>query len=338
MAEIHFLNVLEGDCNIIKHDSGRVSVIDVSNAYDEEDTPEETATKNSETRKLMRLRTGVPTNKKDYKQKLDPDNPITYLRDLGVNTIWRFIVTHPDMDHLDGIQDLYKNFAITNTWDTNNNKECDLNEHFGGYNKEDWKFYKKLRNNQVPNTKRLTLFSGEKANFWQEDNIEILSPTPSIVTNCNNCGDYNDLSYVFLFTPPKINGRTWKILFAGDSDDLTWEHILNEHSEKIKNVDILLAPHHGRDSGRDYKFLETITPTITLFGNAASKHLAYDKYPEIRITNNQAGYVIIDCQSSYLGLYVKNKEFAHDFCTKRGFQTTYSSKFKAYMIGQINAK
>ena len=51
MSTIHFLNVLEGDCNIIQHDSGRVTVIDVSNAYDDVDTEEEKAVKASEIRK-----------------------------------------------------------------------------------------------------------------------------------------------------------------------------------------------------------------------------------------------------------------------------------------------
>ena len=37
MSTIHFLNVKEGDCNIIQHDSGRVSVIDVSNGNDDND-------------------------------------------------------------------------------------------------------------------------------------------------------------------------------------------------------------------------------------------------------------------------------------------------------------
>ena len=32
MATIHFLNVKQGDCSIINHDSGRVTVIDVCNA------------------------------------------------------------------------------------------------------------------------------------------------------------------------------------------------------------------------------------------------------------------------------------------------------------------
>jgi len=80
MATIHFLNVLEGDCNIIQHDSGRVTVMDVSNAYNDEDTAEEKAVKASKEREEMRNRTFVPSDKKNYHQKKDPDNPIDYLK------------------------------------------------------------------------------------------------------------------------------------------------------------------------------------------------------------------------------------------------------------------
>src|ERR1041385_3238912 len=112
MSIIHFLNVLEGDCNIIQHDSGRISVIDVSNAYNAEDTEEEKRVKASKERADMRKRTQVPSDKVDYKQKENPDNPIDYLKEnIGTNGIFRFIITHPDMDHLDGIQDLYSEFG-----------------------------------------------------------------------------------------------------------------------------------------------------------------------------------------------------------------------------------
>ena len=79
MAIVHFLNVLEGDCNIIQHDSGRLTMIDISNAYNDIDTDEEKKSKASEEREERRQRTQVPSDKVDYKQKQTPDNPIVYL-------------------------------------------------------------------------------------------------------------------------------------------------------------------------------------------------------------------------------------------------------------------
>lgn len=337
MAIIHFLNVLEGDCNIIQHDSGRTTVIDVSNAYNDYDTEAEIAVKQSQMRKDMYERTQVPSDKKDYKQKKEPDNPILYLKEKGINEIFRFIVTHPDMDHLDGIQDLFQEFNVINFWDTNNTKEISDKASSGGYNMEDWKFYVSLRDGKISPSNRLTYSSGNSNLYYNEDYIEVLSPTTDILNSCNEKSNWNDSSYVLLFSPPKADGSNWKILFAGDSEDLTWEHILKNHSEKIKNIDILFAPHHGRDSNRNFNFLNEITPKITLFGNANSKHLAYNKYFPIRITNNQAGYIILETSPENIKLYVKNFEFARDFCAKHKFSIpNLNTTHNAYFIGELS--
>ncbi|UTN06559.1 hypothetical protein L0669_11760 [Flavobacterium bizetiae] len=337
MSKIHFLNVLEGDCNIIQHDSGRISVIDVSNAYNDYDTAEEIKVRNSEIRKNMYLRTQVPTNKKDYKQKKTPDNPIQYLKKLKINSIFRFIITHPDMDHLDGIKDLFDEFSIQNIWDTCNSKGISDKANSGGYNMDDWKFYKKIRDTEYKEPKRLTYYATNVNDYYNQDYIQILSPTPELIKHCNDKENWNDSSYVLLYTPPKADGGNWKILLAGDSEDKTWEYILNNFEEEVKNIDILFAPHHGRDSGRNYDFLATLNPTITLFGNASSKHLAYNSYPEIRITNNQAGYIILDIQKDKISFYVKNYEFARDFRNNRKWSDpTFDKILDAYHIFDIS--
>ena len=43
----------------------------------------------------------------NHQQKNYPVNPIQYLKDFGVSTIFRFILTHPDMDHMDGMKSLF---------------------------------------------------------------------------------------------------------------------------------------------------------------------------------------------------------------------------------------
>ena len=341
MSRVHFLNVLEGDCNIIQHDSGRVSVIDVSNASNDIDTAQELAVRSSITRKAMFSRTQVPTGKKDYKQKSDPDNPIAYLTKYHISQIWRFIVTHPDMDHLDGIRDFFETIPVTVTWAPSNNCKKDFSgTSNGGYNKEDWDFYLNIRDKKYNGTDLRDYLHGDIQSFYQEDYITILSPTKDLIETADKCGDYNDASYVLFYTPPRSNGRQWKILFAGDSHDGSWEHILKHHKSKLTNIDILIAPHHGRDSGRNYDFLDVLAPTITLFGNASAQHLAYDSYPEIRITNNQAGYIILDISEDRIELLVKNHEFANDFRNnpkRRLGNSTYNAQLDAWSLGQLTA-
>lgn len=337
MPRIHFLNVLEGDCNIIQHDNGHITVMDVSNASNDEWTLQEQQVRASQERQEMQNNDYVPIGKTNFHQKRTPDNPIDYLKKYGVKDIFRFIISHPDMDHLDGIRDLYQDFTVINTWDTNNDKE-----HTGGtggkYNSEDWDFYKNLRDGKYTATKRLTLYSGSSGDHYSNDHLHILSPTPELVATANAIQDYNELSYAILYTPPKAGGGTWKILFAGDGCDDTWKHIIATHGTLVSDIDVLLAPHHGRGSNRDFSFLNVLNPKLTLMGNASSTHLAYSSYPEVRITNNQAGYVILDIIPEKIDVYVKNKEFADVFRNnpKRNLgNSQYFPHVDAHFLGSL---
>lgn len=338
MSTIHFLNVLEGDCNIIQHDSGRVSVIDICNGNHDEKALNELLGK-VDRLVVQKNRRYVPGTRNDYMQKKHPENPIEYLSaKLGLKNIHRFIITHPDMDHIDGIEALYSEFNISNTWDHNNKKTIAENQSFIGYKKADWDFYKKLRDGSQKIIKRLTYFDNIKpCQYWEEDNITVLAPSNDLLKQANETGEYNDASYVLLFTPPKRSGSKWKILFGGDSHNATWSHILENHFELVADIDVLIAPHHGRDSDMDFSFLEILNPKLTLMGNASSKHLAYYKYPS-HITNNQAGTVILDISNESIAVYVKNEAFAKDYRANRNWgNPEYSEVFDAFMIGLFGA-
>ena len=339
MARIDFLNVLEGDCSIIKHDSGRYTMIDISNGDNEYDKADAVKKEISEAREERRLRTMVPTGKTDYKQKHTPDNPIQYLKDkVKPAEIFRFIITHPDMDHIDGIEGLYSEYFVRNTWDTNNKKELDLDNFGGGYNKEDWVFYKNMRDGKNKDINRRTYLHDNDCLYWNQDDIKILCPSKELLKKAIEKDDYNDSSYAILFTPPKKGGGKWKIIFGGDTHDESWKHIINEYSDDVAKVDVLFAPHHGRDSSRDFSFLDTLEPRVTIFGNASSKHLAYDSYPNLKITNNQAGYIVLDIQEDDITFYVKNFEFARDYKSKKGWTAPVkNANFDAYGLYKINA-
>lgn len=326
MPIVHFLNVKTGDCSLIEHRSGHLSVIDVCNAYVPNPMLE-----------AMRLYLGGPPAKGvpgDFKQKENPVNPITYLKERGLSDVFRFILTHPDMDHMDGIKAFFREFPPTNFWDTDNeeSKEFGTGSN-GGFSEDDWKFYKKLRDGK-PETdpKRVVLYSGATGQYYNRDEegkgggdgIHLLAPTPELVQEANESGDYNDCSYVLLYLT--VGHR---ILFGGDSHDKTWEHILKSHEKDVTDIDLLIAPHHGRGSDRSYEFLDVLNPALTLFGNAGSEDLAYSawSYRDLPIiTNNQAGCVLADAESAPMNIYVTCKEFA-----KESNRNTFaSSKYKDY--------
>ncbi|HOO49959.1 MAG TPA: hypothetical protein PLK94_01575 [Alphaproteobacteria bacterium] len=338
MARFHFLNVKNGDCSIIEHNSGHVSVIDICNARlprNEKDLSY------SETLNLLFEGSQLAKDsqaRKNYWQKAHPENPIAYLSKHGIDQIFRLAITHPDMDHIDGLVDLFEYSKPWNYYYTANKKEMDDEWKESPYREEDWKLYKSLRDNPPESDpKAIRLYSGDTGIYRRKnwdgdppgDAFFTLAPTPQLVTDANKTDEYNDASYVFMYWSP--SGR---IVLSGDSHDKAWEHILNSHENLVKDVELLIAPHHGRKSGRSYEFLDILNPKMTFFGNAPSKDLAYSAWRSrglSYITNNMAGSMIVDCDDN-MSLYVTNEEYAKD----ENAYSFYSDSHKGWYVKELN--
>ncbi len=186
MGIVHFMNVNEGDCIWIKHRSGHNTVIDISNG-----------------KQILLAQKSFSEN---YNQKAHPVNPIEYLKDRNVSTIFRFILTHPDMDHMDGIKELFNTFEVINFWDTENTKVMDDDSDWGRYDEADWDFYQEVRTS-YSSPKVLNLYAGQKGKYYNQtedgksgaDGLYLLAPTMDLVEEANKSKDYNDCSYVILY-------------------------------------------------------------------------------------------------------------------------------------------
>jgi len=314
MAKIHFLNVGEGDCSIIEHDNGNVSMIDICCG--------------NVTEKLQPMTfcaESVNSVRGNFNQKDYPTNPVAYLKRHNIKTLFRYIQTHPDMDHMDGLKNLKDSVSILNFWDTENTKKQEFGENgmSGNYYKKDWDCYCQLRKSAT-DPKALFYYDGSSNKYYAEDDngvlkddyIKILSPTKELLKAAEEAGNWNDSSYVILYC---VQGR--KILFCGDADMGTIDHLMEKHSVDISNLDVLIAPHHGRDSSKDFAFLDVMKPKLTLVGNAKCKDLAYDKWNTRgleHIQNNQGGNILIDIYDGEMHVSCSNKTFA-DAYVKENF-------------------
>lgn len=317
MGIIHFLNVDEGDCTWIQHATGHNTLVDISCGEPEQIIVEHASG--------------------NYNQKTHPVNPVDYLKGFEVREIFRFILTHPDMDHMDGIKSLFDSFSILNFWDTENNKIMSQGVQWGKYSKEDWDFYQELRKSKS-SPKVLHLYAGAKGKYFNQnengqsgsDGLYLLAPTQSLVDSANENNNYNDCSYVILY---RTGNR--KIILSGDSEEKTWNYILENHEDDVANIDVLIAPHHGRATGGNDTYLDTLKPKLTLFGNAKSKFLDYNSWNNrglYHITNNQANCVILNPESSDgIEIYVTNKKFAE----AENSDTFYNSTYKAWYLKTI---
>jgi beta-lactamase superfamily II metal-dependent hydrolase len=248
-----------------------------------------------------------------------PTNPVDYLRGIGVESVFRFILTHPDMDHMDGLAALADAFPIANFWDSGVRREDPPFEEGGcPYREGDWDCYKQLRDGRVPGANVVSPRAGSRFQFANEgpgngmgddgDGINILAPSAGLVRSASSSGDVNDGSYVLAC---ETSGGM--VVFGGDAHDDTWEHIITNYRGVVENCAVLIAPHHGRDSGRSYRFLDVLRPRLTVFGQAPSEHLAYDAWRNrgLRvITSNQAGNVILEETLGWIDVWIENAKFA----------------------------
>ncbi len=333
MPTIHFLNVREGDCSIIQHGSGRVSVIDICNA----NVSSEPLVAMSLAEMLWgpgRTAYSAKGTSGNYGMKHSPTDPVSYLKAIGVSSVFRFILTHPDMDHLDGFKRLCDEVGILNFWDSGVRRtKPDFSG--GRYEEADWDHYVKVRDGRAgitvvrPKAGSRFQYANQGPPNDRGDCLSIVSPNSELVLEANEADDPNDASYVLVYRTCGGN-----IIFPGDGHDKTWAYVLEQHEDLVKDCAVLVAPHHGRASDRCYDFLDTLNPGLSLFGCAESEDLAYDAWNRrglLHITNNQAGNVILDAVSSGIDVYVENRTFAETF---PGFDATRTHN-ECFYIGQV---
>lgn len=257
MSELvfHFLNVGKGNCSIIDFTSGRLTVIDIDDS-----------------RSLSAFQKAY-MEVMEKKAKLT--NPIEYItNNFKDKDIFRFILTHPDMDHMSGIKELYSKKPFLNFWDTDNDKKIDPSSWKDSpYNKEDWDFYQRIRKSaEIP--KALTLYRGAESECcWIQDGIEVLSPTSVFVKLANESDEYDHISYVL-----RIHYAGKKVLLGGDATEEVWNDILAHYGAGYLKSDVLLAPNHGSANHISKEILDEIDPDLTVVSVAEGIEYARELY------------------------------------------------------------
>ena len=288
MLRVHFLNVGHGECTIIEHPSGRLTMVDIntSEEYDSDSLNEYIEEKrrariaaNALAGDLFGSGIGMPsaplggvlggaetnflfewTARDDAKREVT--DPIDFLRTHYPNRqLFRFILTHPDLDHMRGLKRLHETIGFANFWDVAHTKTAPTFR--SDADKEDWHFYQQLRSGSLGLGPRmyyrgdcLFAFGRNEQGLLGGDAIEILSPTPALVYSCNAAEKSNDLSYVL-----RISHAGRRVLLTGDVEEEAWSNLVLTHGVSLK-TDFMSASHHGRDSGYYLPALKLIAPLV----------------------------------------------------------------------------
>jgi competence protein ComEC len=302
MSTIHLLNTKPGDCTIIRHESGRTTMIDICDGNEPDVLGQPPS--------FSPVRNGQQAN---FRMCLRPTNPISYAVNLG--KIFRFILTHPDMDHMDGFDRLIDVAGIWNFWDSGARRD---KPRFAGcpYLEADWDRYVTVRDGRETGVTSIRKRANDRFPYANQDQggagtgdgLYILAPDENLLNDPDMEDDLNEGSYVILYH--SAGGR---ILLPGDAHDNSWAYIRRHYAANVRNCSFLLAPHHGRDSARSYDFLDLVRPKLTLIGCAPSEHIDYGQWDRrgLRyITSNQCGNVVLEADNDQIDVYVQNVDFA----------------------------
>lgn len=209
--KVNFINVGEGDCILIEAPNKINILIDGG---------------------------GTPQGDFDVGSKI----VVPYLRRKGINEIDLLILTHPHLDHLEGLLPVLKEFKVGMVLDSG--LLCDISAY-----KE---FISLIQKKSIPYHKAK---AGD--NFVFSNNLEIFLLNPLYDSDFYDESDFNNASIVV-----KLFYKNADFLFTGDIEVtaekklLVWQNILQS--------DILKVGHHGSITSTNLEFLDKVDPRIAI--------------------------------------------------------------------------
>ena len=219
--KVHFINVGQGDSTFIQLASGQKILIDAGT-----DQAGETV--------------------------------VAYLKSLGVTRLDYVIATHPDADHIGGIEDVLKAFEVDNFIDSGKVHTSKTYENMLEAIKEEGSHY------VVPNTGQYIVNDSALQSY-----LKIINANP-------NATETNDASLVV-----EAGYCSKDVLLMADASTTIEQNLLA--TNKVSQVEILKAGHHGSSSSSSLNFLNTVKPQTVILSYAKDNSYGH---PHQTVLNN----------------------------------------------------
>lgn len=182
------------------------------------------------------------------------------------------ILTHPHLDHISDILNfdinqpkiLHRPKSLTNAEVMNGVRDCDK-----------VKFEKYC---EINNMYSLPISDDNENYIGNSDNYDGLDIQFFSTSACNH-SNFNNFSIITVFMLFGI-----KVVVCGDNEKESLDILMSrdDFQNAVKNADVLVAPHHGRESAYHSDFVSLVNPRITIISDTnKSDASASDKYTNI---------------------------------------------------------
>lgn len=252
----------------------------------------------------------------------------------------RFISTHPDNDHIEGIECLDDEWEILNFYAVLNDHPIDKTDI--SLSRYQWLLANKnfaikrgiervwLNKQNISNGSSKIYFQWPDLNNPKfKEALELVSKGEKVNNICP------------IFTYGINNGATY--MWMGDLETEMQQAYYDEYKTEIPQVDILFQPHHGRKSGAvPPDLLDALCPKLIIIGNAPADCISYGDSRQT-ITQNTAGDIIFENDNNEVHIYSKNEINNKPTCLKfkqgKGNITRYLhgiTSIEWYYVGTLN--
>lgn len=196
-------------------------------------------------------------------------SPLLYLKNkYKVQQLNLVVITHPHKDHVDDIMNFEKLNPKTFSRPKNLSKDKIMKDVRNNDKKLFEKYFEidKRYNEPAP-------YANSPRNPVNNGGAKIKSFYPK------NCSDSNINNHS---TVTVVSYAGVKVILSGDNTPCCWKELIENHDgfiEAIKDADILLAPHHGRESGWYENLFDYFEPKLTIISDKESVETSFvDEY------------------------------------------------------------
>jgi len=164
------------------------------------------------------------------------------------------VITHPHLDHIDDIL----NFDLVSPIVLLRPRQITNEEVMVGVLEKDRKKMEKYC--EINNRYNTDIAEYSKNNTAKPENWGGLKIQTFVPTSCDH-SNINNHSIIVI-----IEYATTKIVLTGDNQKCSFDELMSIQSfmAAIKDADMLLAPHHGRESGYNIEFVNQVNPKLTV--------------------------------------------------------------------------